>query len=511
MTPLQNGIFKVGGMIVTRDIALRQTNSLIPLVNQSALLNSGFLNSGYGTLWLGQKLPPFTTPTAALAPFYPVEPSELALGGNQTISSRTVQYTTDLVCHRPLHIQAEHDFTYTFDDGHGCVAEHVLSFTEGISDTYAAYYLGYFDDPFADSSLQAGGCPLNASHTFLAVWKHAGLTDSPPDFNDSSNATALFCTTSYYTQLVNATVTYPDFSVVSTSDISPKTPLSVDAFNTTQFEYVLASSVPPGSADIGQAQQDPEHRQDRAEVIVLHQDSHLSNMSLVLPTPNMVGFAIGSTHFAPDEYLDPTHLESAFKAAHQLLFAVAVHGIMATPASQTPSLGSLQYRIQAVQLVPSIALLAQLCLLVITALSCCVCYSCRTRPSALSADPDSLAQIMSLSHNVNLQKLFNSRDYANDEQLQEAISNRIYRLHRASALSSPCVIIAQDKVMLPEGFDKQPERSLSCGQRPSHPLQPIAYSWWLGMPFISLLICLIITLLLLHRAAQIQDGKNNAI
>jgi hypothetical protein len=71
-----------------------------------------------------------------------------------------------------------------------------------------AYYIGYYDNANVDWDLQLAGCPIQASHEILGVWKLASNT-APPDFCNSSNTTALFCTPSYYSQSVHATVSLP--------------------------------------------------------------------------------------------------------------------------------------------------------------------------------------------------------------------------------------------------------------------------------------------------------------
>ena len=69
LTPLQNGIFTNGVIAVPSVTSLRDTNSFLPLNEQSAQLGMNILNTAYSLLWLGQDMPPFTTPEYTLAPF----------------------------------------------------------------------------------------------------------------------------------------------------------------------------------------------------------------------------------------------------------------------------------------------------------------------------------------------------------------------------------------------------------------------------------------------------------
>ena len=146
------------------------------------------------------------------------------------------------------------------------------------------------------------------------VWKLASSETAPPDFLNLSNATALFCTPNYYSQCVNATVSLPPLSIQA---LSPKVPLLEKDFNITQFEYLLANGINenPSSAH---------SRQEVVEMNNVRQDSRLQNMSLAVPTANMVGFAVGSTHLPSEAYMDPSTLHMAFQRGHRLIFSLVV-------------------------------------------------------------------------------------------------------------------------------------------------------------------------------------------
>ena len=265
------------------------STSLLPLAEQSSKLGSNILNNGFSILWLGQNVPAFATAEYAIAPFKIVGTQNL-LGSNHTPSAQTTMYSTELECKPPARIQIDAG-QVTFDDGDGCVATDLLPCADAdASQSYKLYYIGYYDDPHCDFSLQLAGCPHKSSHSLLAIWKLASNTS--PDFQNPANATALFCKPTYYRQSVNATVSLPDNSVISANPIGPRSALSELHFNITQFEYLLANGILPPPLALA--------RQGVADTTVLRQDSKLQNMSLDIPVMNMVGFALGATHFAPE-------------------------------------------------------------------------------------------------------------------------------------------------------------------------------------------------------------------
>lgn len=211
---LQNGIFGNGVIAVPSVTSLRTTNSFLPLNEQSARLGMNILNTAYSLLWLRQDMSPFTTPEYTLAPFEVSQTVNVA-SSNQTLSSETVLYGTDLICRPPSQVLITKTLGLTFDDGQGCVAQDLLPISDGDGDgdgaflgRFAAYYIGYYDNANVDWDLQLAGCPIQASHEILVVWKLASNT-APPDFRNSSNTTALFCTPNYYSRSVHATVSLP--------------------------------------------------------------------------------------------------------------------------------------------------------------------------------------------------------------------------------------------------------------------------------------------------------------
>ena len=473
------------------------STSLLPLADQSSKLGLSILNNGFSILWLGQSMPAFTTAEYALAPFKVNEVQNL-LGSNHTLSAQTIMYGTDLECKPPAQVQIDTG-QVTFDDGDGCIAADLIPYSGADSSwRYQSYYIGYYDDPHSDFSLQLAGCPLKSSHSFLAIWRLAST--SPSDFHNSSNATALFCKSSYYMQPVNATVSLPEYSVISTSPIGPRSALSELDFNITQFEYLLGNGILPPSLALA--------RQDVADTTVLRQDSKVQNLSLVIPVTNMVGFAVGATHFPPEDYLNPAKLSYAFQRAHRLLFSLGIQHVFTPIDHSRATTGLVCSTRQAVTIVPVFALLSQVFLALIVVVTCVLLYLVSRRPSKLACDPDSLAQVMAISSGQSLQKLFSSHDASDDRVLANALAPSDFALNWQPGSRHPTVEIISSK----EGAQILETKSSTRLQLPEDKnvpnpvsVQPVEYSLLIGLP-LCLGLTITISSLIFMRHKSIQDN-----
>src|SRR5271154_4807495 len=95
VTPLQNAIFSNSVANISRSAPVYVSSGLVSSPEQTAKLDNGFWNNGFGILWLSQKAPPFTTPTFALNPFI-LAAADGIEGVNQTLAAGTTLYGTDL-------------------------------------------------------------------------------------------------------------------------------------------------------------------------------------------------------------------------------------------------------------------------------------------------------------------------------------------------------------------------------------------------------------------------------
>lgn len=497
--PLQNGIFSNNFVNVPQTVHVVTPSSLLPVTDQSSKLGLSILNNGFSILWLGQSMPAFTTADYAIAPFKAPQAPNLR-GSNHTFSGQTTMYGTDLECKPPARVQIDAG-QVTFDDGNGCVALDLIPSSDAeASQRFKSYYIGYYDDPHSDFSLQLAGCPQNSSHSFLAIWKLA--SNSAPDFQNATNATALFCKPSYYKQAINATVSLPGYSVTSVSPTGPRYPLSEQEFNTTQFEYLIANGIPPPWL--------ASTRQDIAETTVLRQDSQLQNMSLIVPVTNMMGFAIGTTHFEPDQYLDAEKLNHAFQSAHRLLFSLAIQSVLVPTEPPPATSGLVRSTIQAVTIVPVFAILSQSFLALIALATCLLLYLVSHRTSKLSRDPDALAEVMAMSSDQKLQRLFSCHDASDDQTLARALAASQFVLDWQPTDRHPTISITSsggnmdlNKTESMAGLHSQKKRNNSA----SLSVQPVEHSLLIGIPLCLGLIITLSSLVYMHQNSIRNEGN----
>ena len=509
VTPLQNGIFSTSVINLTTAVDVRRTSGLIPLADQVVGLSGSFMMTGYGLAWLGQQPPAFTTNSYALAPFldWQAITGSVPASPNQTITAATTLYQTSLDCATPVNISFSggfNAFSAAFDDGKGCATDPIVPFpntaSRDKSAIWAPHYIGYWDDAALERDLALGGCPRTSNHTFLAVW--AKNDNSTKTFNTASDASALFCTPSYHVQPVNATISLPDFSVLSVDPLGAKSPLSEDLFNATQFEYLLGVGVAPRTFVDAGLQRDPARFTDVSNTIIVHQDTQLRDLQIVVPTNNMIGYAVGLSDRKVERLTDPTELQRTFERAHQLLFALAVHDLMPSSGVSSTGAGVVNSTLQAVRLVPVFAIVTQALLFVILLFICYLLWSSPRRKNCLSTDPNSLAEIMSMADDAKIQKLLSQSDIATDQGLVGAISTR--RFHFESNVAG-----SKSKLhVLDEAHSPVRPDHVVPPQQTNHPklVRPVEYSWLLGFPFILCLAAMIVGLSIVRRKGLLENG-----
>jgi hypothetical protein len=467
--------------------------------DQPAKIGANILNTAYSIIWLGQEMPPFTTSEYTLAPFDAAQPDD-APSSNQTLTAITLLYSIDLSCTPPSDVTIARS-AITFDDGRGCIAQDLLPFSDAQADKrFAAYFIGYYDDANVDADLQLAGCPINSSHEFLAIWKLAST--SPPDFRNASNATAMFCTPNYYSQSVNATVTLPNQKVLSVLPLGPKRQLTDKEFNVTHFEYLLANGVSAATPS--------SPRQDISESTNIHQDSRLQNMSLVIPTANMIGFAVGSTELSPEAYLTPSNLHMALQRAHRLLFSLAAQAVLSPLRHDDLATGHIAGQVQGVILVPVFAYLSEGILVLIVISTIYLAYLSSSRTMALFRDPDSLAQVMSLSRHADLQCTFMSFDAADGQTISDALQSLRFVMLTSHEDTPP--IIRQSSISNGERSSAMPREfcdEISQQDSLSHKrfTRPLEYSRMIGFLFLAALMGMIAVLIFVHEKMRCEDGN----
>ncbi|KAI9748347.1 MAG: hypothetical protein M4579_007248 [Chaenotheca gracillima] len=458
-------------------------------------LNAEFMNSAYSVIWLGQKLPPFTTASFSLSPFAPEELSVESVGENVTITAPSVAYSTELLC-SPADIGVAQPY-FWMSNHQGCNVTDIGFMPEG---EYIAQYVPWFNDPFLDYFLDGPSCSRSFANNFLAVFvktsKYTG--NSTSDF-ESPNGVALFCEPRYYTQPVNATVNVPDLSVASTIPVGPKEELSKDFMNLTMFEYIIGTGLLPGVSSHEAS------RREWPQQTMLDPYVKLSKLNLSWPIANMVGFGLGIKEQNGDAFLNATVLHSSFEAAHQLLFALAVSGL---PRDRTMALGQGQkdYRIESVYISVPFAIVVEVALGLVALMTIFVLVYAYRRPSKMPNDPSSIADIVSLipenpgcldglaANHSSSMGLLEERFKDHRFRLQETVSRG--QLH-AKIVSQP--LLHQQRTV----FTKE-ETSEDCPRfRPAFPYE---LSHPIGILFVTILLGLLLGLSFVHREVHRQNG-----
>lgn len=509
VTPLQSAIFTTASISQSVAAPMSLSHSLLPVNLQSTGLATGFLKTAYGVLWLGQRLPAFTTREGALEPFE-AQYSTKDTGQNVTWSSSTVQYSTDLTCHPAVWTKDPRSPEIIFDNGKGCRTSNIFLVSQWQSeDRFYANYLGYQYDGVLDYFLQGPECPRNASHNFLAIWQKR-----PPDTqNDTFDFTALFCEGSYYSQEVQANISLPDLSVVSVSPTGPKKVLFDQSFNRTHFEFLLATGVKEGAGLNPLTQETAIDRVELPDALWFDLTARLSNWGLKFPVTNMVAFAVGASRLPPEDYLKPGNLVSAFEAAHRLAFALAINSIM-VPSNGTTNVisGWRSYQVDAVFLTTIFTVIVQATLLIVLALTVYLLILCRRRHSCLNTNPSSITAIMSLSRDRELLGLLRGIVEVDSHTFKNELQQHRFRLRYSEkthdhvlGLETPLHGVCR----VPE--DKDASTSCATASNPeqsARPECPVELSPLIGLLFMSLLAALIVVLTVLRHKIDQNNGKS---
>ncbi|KAI9748278.1 MAG: kinase-regulated stress-responsive transcription factor skn7 [Chaenotheca gracillima] len=467
-------------------------------------LNAEFMNSAYSILWLGQKLPPFTTTQFSLSPFAPEDLSAESVGENTTISAQSIAYSTELIC-SPADIGRAEPY-FWMSNNRGCNVTDIGFLPQA---DYIAQYIPWFNDPYVDYFLDGPTCSDAFANNFLAVFiktsRYAGNKTS--DF-EYPNGVALFCEPKYYTQAVNATINVPDLSVASVIPVGPKEQLSKDFMNITMFEYIIGTGLLPGVSS-GVAS-----RREWPQQTMLDPYVKISNMNLGWPISNMVGFGLGIEEHDGDSFLNASVLHSSFEAAHQLLFALAVSGL---PRDRTMRLGQGQkdYRIDSVYIAMPFAIVVEVALGLVALMTLFVFVYAYRRPSKMPMDPSSIADIVSLipqdpkclnglaANHSSSMELLEERFKGHRFRLQETVSRG--QLH-AKIISQP--LLHQQRATI--------QKEVSGEDCPRfRPAFPYELSHPIGIIFVAVMLGLLLSLGLLHRNIHLQNGlplpSNNSI
>ncbi|KFY51237.1 hypothetical protein V496_08896 [Pseudogymnoascus sp. VKM F-4515 (FW-2607)] len=424
IVPFQSAIFSRGTVTRTREVLMATTGSFIPLEEQTVALNSQFLNTAYGVSWLGQEVPPYTTKEYALQPFSPVT-DDVTQSGNDTWSSSTLAYYTNLTCVPANMKPGKVNTTWIFDNGNGCATYDIdlrgASYAEVL-----VMYIPYFDDPHIDWAIQNPNCTADHSDNFLAIWGAPQQIENTT-FMKFGNISAQFCRPTYHVRHVTATVNATTHAVlnIAYSDVSDSdTPLLKTDFNTTNFEYIIGTG-------IAENQLSKPFAGDLPDVSVIEQFPRLAEFNLPWPNNNMVGYGMAASSGQAKDLANPSEMHKAFESAHKLLFSVAV-AAMTTAENPTSNkrMGLLIDQPGSIIFVRSFSIVVEVFLAIVGILTCVLWVVYQQRQTNMTHDPASISDIMSLvcSAKEPLQGFYDSGTLTT-EQLGERLRGHRYRLN----------------------------------------------------------------------------------
>ncbi|KFY30343.1 hypothetical protein V493_01977 [Pseudogymnoascus sp. VKM F-4281 (FW-2241)] len=423
VVPFQSAIFSTGIVTRTREIPMATTGSFMPLENQKVALHSQFLHTAYGVSWLDQKVPPYTTKEYALQPFSPTT-SDVTYSGNETWSSSTLAYYTNLTC-TPAIVKPSRASGYIFDDGNGCVTHEIVP-QAPLSAKFLVMYIPYFDDPHNDWALKSENCTIEHSHKFLAVWGQAQNIEDTK-FKKFGNISAQFCRPTYHIRPVTATVNATSRAVINIDhDNASDTdlPLPETDFNITNFEYIIGTGASQYhfGRPIGE---------DLPDMSLIQQLPRLLKFNISGPYNSMVGYGMAASSGQVKDLSDPSQMHKAFESAHKLLFATAVEAMITSKEPTTNErIGLVIDQPGSIIFVRSFSIVVEVFLAVVGILTCVLWLVYQQRRTNMTQDPASISDIMRLVCNTKEPlRGFNDSGTLTTQLLGERLHGHRYRLN----------------------------------------------------------------------------------
>jgi hypothetical protein len=451
------------------------------------------MDTAYGICWLNQSLPTYTTEDVAFLPFAPLQESSTKFP-TELWSTDTLAFHTNLTCF-PAETQMK-STGYTFSNGKGCIVPNVALVNTADSVRYMVTYIGYFDNPQNDWSLQNPNCSSEFSNTFLAIWaSHSSRIDS----GKYSNLTAIFCEATYTSQemtvMVNSTTrevqgfkpTDRDTSQVDLKDI----------FNITNFEYLLGAGVPSAS-----------QKQNFPDMTILQQQSKIMDFGITWPNSNMVGFAVALADAPIDDWSQPAILQRVFEKAHQLLFVTALSTLTKATAEVLDARPGVRLDSPgAVILIRPISIAVEVGFGAIILFIACLWYFYHKRPTKLQFDLASTTDIMSMIHpDGEITSVMHDDGTLTSSELDNILSQKTYTI--VSEKSGNLYIrpdLSHKKGHCRKLSARAPE--IRDKKQPFSPVQPVELRLLSGMVFITLLVAAVVGILLLYFWSLKNDGK----
>ena len=480
VTPLQSAIFATNNQSIVHPVVTTHFPTLVPVDTQVSALDVGFMNQAYSILWLGAPVPAFTTRRMALSPFN-VTHSIAISPHSDTLTAETDAYWTELECQAAGVSLPQLDgatTSYNFSNGVDCVASAFLQPFSGKPDQYILNYIPYWFNDDTVQTLQGPSCPPSASHNFLALAASASSIQS--------TLVAEFCSPAYYTQRVEAIVTLPDYSVVSTTPSGPRSALDESLFNFTHFEYL-----------IGQGESESHEYGDWPNSNAAQQDLKVAQLHVEIGWDVMVGFALGNKNVSTSQYLNSSKLHQAYEAAHQLLFALAINHLHGSTSSV--SSGTVSYQIMSIIVVRGFAIAVEISLGLVALATLALLIIYWNRPNRLASDPASISDLMKLLPDAErLDPLFLNSGGLDALALETKFHGERFQLDFTGK-----IVHVQDPSMVEK---RQLSSKPIHSQQSATKVRPLELRYPIGVPFAFLLLSAAILLGVLLQQTKVHRG-----
>lgn len=421
ITPLQSAIFGTQAVALVDEVSMVDTARLANLSQQVDTIDASILNDAYAITWLGQPYPKFTTPRHAFLPLQPVTKGNSFLP-SETWATTATALTTDLDCWPATVKKTELQDTYEFDSNQGCKAN--ISFygdtradINSSSVGYTILYIGHPPEAHQDWYLSGPDCGREASHQFLATWGRR------PNNSDIEAVTGIFCEPSYTKQQVSVTISAQDQRPVEDSIVPLGTPRSLDEsdFNATAFEYLIGTGISPKV-----------FRRDYPRDRVPDQSSVLWETNILLPTTNMVGFALGLANYSLPDLQDPATLHEVFSNAHKMLFSAAIPAILSTTDGTTQIRpGTIQHVAFGIVVSRPIAITLEVLLILVGMLAGAILALGSRSHSNLVKNPRGIGSLLAIfGQSGALLESYASMDRYSDTEMRQSEHGKNYTLVR---------------------------------------------------------------------------------
>lgn len=492
----------LGSVNKTESAVIGTRSALLPLANQSTLLNNEILDAAYAVGWLGQPYPPFMTSDYALLPFY-LEKDDSQSQQQTNWTATTTQLSTELPCWMAQYQRKTPTdiFNWYFQNGQGCNT--TISINGALSQNYRSNitmeYFGYYpriEGMNFENQLLGPGCPArgNNTHQFLAVWASQQWTNDT-SITPTVNLTGIFCQPYYFKQQVMVSVATDGFTPLNQSvrPIAPREPLTEKEFNSTAFEFLIANGRPATAIP-----------QDFPFANAMVQNARMLNLNLTTGVSNLVGFALAGSDAPITSYQDPRALQAAFSRAHKYLFSLAVNQLLVNDTNVANTTAVTDFQQSGIIVSRIFSAVVEGLLLLVAIFTVSLWWCCHTSPSYLTTNPSSIARLVAIFRNgPETNELFRTADHADEKSLRELFQNDKFRLARGDDGSANGVCI--EKVHVPE--DGQSDRTFDKPTGYYEPIRPKPLRWEIGLMFGLIQVAAVVGLVYLKVQNDREQGQ----